>query len=608
MSNKITRSDLQAKFAAGSIPTFEDFADIFASSLNQLDDEIRKEADQGLKLKIPVESSPGAPREVLLLYEDFAAESLWKVQVRGGALEIGRGNLPVGDIAIDSSGRVGIGIPTPKAPLEVAISNGGSIQLGRENFAMIGGNVSNNLHIESGQKLEDGTWATGSIYLNQYSEGKTIINRYGGNVGIGEVNPSEKLEVNGKVKATEFQGRFFNGSGDELTIAPPALWTENAGDISRINGRVGIGIADPFEKLEVNGKVKATEFHGRFFQENGEEVTRGEASPWAENGDKLYVSREQVGIGLADPVDLLHMRIFNQDNYLRIESGDTSNYYAGIKLYEATHDYGWAIRMNAGNDWLYFDQGGGEALDTKWVITNQGDVGIGVPVPSEKLEVDGKIKATEFQGKFVGDGSGLTNLPQEVVTTLDTDVVGTDQIQDGAVTIDKIADNAIEDLIANMPSQIPNGLIAMWSGAVSNIPSGWALCDGRSGTPDLRGRFIVGYATNESDYATIGNTGGANRVSLRIGEMPRHSHSVGVTIEEGGRHNHEIRQNDSNFTDERGNTLKRSTQDLSESHFLTFEDGEHSHTVTVTEETQGESRAHENRPPYYVLAFIIKTS
>lgn len=50
---------------------------------------------------------------------------------------------------------------------------------------------------------------------------------------------------------------------------------------------------------------------------------------------------------------------------------------------------------------------------------------------------------------------------------------------------------------------IPAGLISMWHGLLSAIPSGWALCDGQNGTPDLRGQFIRGAA------ADPGSTGGA---------------------------------------------------------------------------------------------------
>lgn len=50
------------------------------------------------------------------------------------------------------------------------------------------------------------------------------------------------------------------------------------------------------------------------------------------------------------------------------------------------------------------------------------------------------------------------------------------------------------------------GLVAIWSGAIVDIPAGWILCDGNNGTPDLRNEFIVGagdtYAIDDSGGAT----------------------------------------------------------------------------------------------------------
>ena len=47
-------------------------------------------------------------------------------------------------------------------------------------------------------------------------------------------------------------------------------------------------------------------------------------------------------------------------------------------------------------------------------------------------------------------------------------------------------------------------IIVIWSGAVVDIPTGWALCDGNNGTPDLRGKFVVGAggALNPGQTAT----------------------------------------------------------------------------------------------------------
>ena len=76
---------------------------------------------------------------------------------------------------------------------------------------------------------------------------------------------------------------------------------------------------------------------------------------------------------------------------------------------------------------------------------------------------------------------------------------------------------------------VPKGTIVIWSGAATAIPSGWALCDGQNGTPDLRDRFVVGAS---GEYA-VGDTGGEKEHILTIGEMPRHGHllpTVGGSI------------------------------------------------------------------------------
>lgn len=68
---------------------------------------------------------------------------------------------------------------------------------------------------------------------------------------------------------------------------------------------------------------------------------------------------------------------------------------------------------------------------------------------------------------------------------------------------------------------IPVGVITMWSGSIASIPSGWRLCDGGGGTPDLRDRFVVGAG---SSYA-VGATGGANTVTLDTTQIPSHTHT-----------------------------------------------------------------------------------
>ncbi|TDN70405.1 hypothetical protein [Paraburkholderia sp. BL10I2N1] len=66
------------------------------------------------------------------------------------------------------------------------------------------------------------------------------------------------------------------------------------------------------------------------------------------------------------------------------------------------------------------------------------------------------------------------------------------------------------------------GIIALWSGSVATIPAHWHLCDGTTGTPDLRNRFIVGAG---STYA-VAATGGAATYSLTVSQLPAHGHGV----------------------------------------------------------------------------------
>lgn len=87
---------------------------------------------------------------------------------------------------------------------------------------------------------------------------------------------------------------------------------------------------------------------------------------------------------------------------------------------------------------------------------------------------------------------------------------------------DSAASNAKKKITVG--SLIPTGVIWMWSGTIATIPSGWALCDGSNGTPDLRDRFVVG-ATSDDSGAAKTNLTGALTVS---GGSISHTHTASV--------------------------------------------------------------------------------
>lgn len=79
---------------------------------------------------------------------------------------------------------------------------------------------------------------------------------------------------------------------------------------------------------------------------------------------------------------------------------------------------------------------------------------------------------------------------------------------------------------------IVSGTIILWSGAVGAIPSGWVLCDGTNGTPDLRGRFVIGAGSGGS-YVP-GDTGGQSAITT----VPAHTHTYSATTSSSGGHVH----------------------------------------------------------------------
>ena len=248
-----------------------------------------------------------------------------------------------------------------------------------------------------------------------------------------------------------------------------------------------------------------------------------------------------------------------------------------------------------------------EEAGTNVIYTLNKTVGIGISNPSYPLHVVGDIQS---------DG------------VMRSDSINTGEIfASGDVTVGpagRIRGNGA----------VPQGTIVMWSGAISNIPDGWGLCDGTiwtsNGTafdpgttfpppppphgstfsPDLRGRFIVGYNPADADYNAVGNTGGVKEVTLTALQsgLPAHSHSASVTGTVGPA-KAKITTVTSTTGSDPDRLIRGGTNNLISDDTQQQSDHTHGWTGSVTVNNcfaQNASQAHENRPPYYTLAFIIK--
>ena len=167
--------------------------------------------------------------------------------------------------------------------------------------------------------------------------------------------------------------------------------------------------------------------------------------------------------------------------------------------------------------------------------------------------------------------------------------------------------NYMGGVTSNVQTQIntamPSGGIIMWSGSVASIPTGWVLCDGTNSTPDLRNRFVVGAGSTYS----VGATGGSSTTTLTAANLPSHTHNFSGNTSGAGDHRHNLVFGTSNggnhyfYNGQIGNTGNIDPNSAMGS------SGNHTHSFSGTTGSAGSGSSFSTLPPYYALAYIMKT-
>lgn len=141
-----------------------------------------------------------------------------------------------------------------------------------------------------------------------------------------------------------------------------------------------------------------------------------------------------------------------------------------------------------------------------------------------------------------------------------------------------------------LTKEMPQGTIELWAGTIASIPAGWGICDGTQGTPDLIDKFVKGIATSVTEPGTLG---GDATVTLTSAQIAAHNHTSVSYL-----HKH---------------TLPASTGDgtggVRYTNAGTQDDQQNTDTRLPPSQNliaTGSSGPHDNIPPYYTIAYIMK--
>ena len=178
------------------------------------------------------------------------------------------------------------------------------------------------------------------------------------------------------------------------------------------------------------------------------------------------------------------------------------------------------------------------------------------------------------------------------------------RVYKGSETVPRASLRLMRYSAESTSSSVPQGSIIPWYGSPGNIPNGFALCDGKNGTPDLRNRFIVG----AGDTYKLSDIGGEDAVKLEPSQTSSHYHTFGY---------HNANNNGYFIT----TASKKINASLPSGTYPAKWNGSGGGgwygwdgsgwaggqnlvtSLTVATEAQ---KPHENRPPFYALHYIMK--
>ena len=410
--------------------------------------------------------------------------------------------------------------------------------------------------------------------------------------------PNNTAGISSTYVVSDASRLYYNPSTDTLTVGNLNGAATNATNADKV--KVGFTSTNSIFYPTFVDSNNATANYESVYSNPGFEYLPGTKVLRLENlvvrettSSKNLTVTESIYIGSAIPKAALDVGI----GTLRVSYGDIVT-NGSMYLFNTKDDLGG-----------FYSNGGTDGSFSLHNVTPNGIIHIRIKAPGGTV---GTIDSPE------GTGTSLFAITAKCDSSGTKTIVGINN-PTPTVTLDVNGNANISGIITAISFKgngvIPVGGIIMWSGAIVNIPTGWALCNGSNGTPNLTDRFIVGAG---SGYA-VAATGGADSVTLSTSQIPSHNHS-GITSTAGD-HRHTVVANntsdiglsDANYAIAK---IRNSTTPGISNYNLAQSDntadptlgktnlaGAHLHNISA----EGGGGSHENRPPYYALAFIMRT-
>ena len=287
--------------------------------------------------------------------------------------------------------------------------------------------------------------------------------------------------------------------------------------IDTSENRIGINTITPDENIHVSGGTIKTQdliVLGELTSDgaviiNDNLDVNGNLSV---KGDATYISSTNVDIS---------------DNIIRMNANHSLVNDGGIAVKNSSNVDKLFTYNNPGDYWTTHDTS--LNLGSKGGVVSSGFMNI------DKINIDGNTIDVSTGDLLLNSDTGQVVVEQVTFNSNTISTTGSLDLNLTAAGGDIFTQNTNLDLGTGVltvngvvNAHVPTGAIILWYGNSGNVPTGWAICDGANGTPNLQGKFVVCSGSSQNSYA-VDATGGQNFPTLTVEQIPQHVHGTNCT-------------------------------------------------------------------------------